>query len=204
MNYRGAGNGECVGEDQCKTNSVDCSLSGRQKQCTVSSTCKNGSCQNVVKRDGTPCDGGGDGSTTSDVCRSGTCGTPSFGSSFSDFQPHFRRGRREDAAPCADANAAMCSMIADPVICETGLGPYPSPQIKEACAKTCGVCTTSPPIDAATDAPVRTPAAVTTDAPVGPAAVTACVTAKCQPQITSCFGVLACAGVSHHSLLQKW
>ena len=197
MNYthRGAGNGKCVGKDQCKANSVDCSLSDRQKQCTVSSTCKNGICQNVLKRDGAPCDNGGDGSTTSDVCSSGTCGTPSFGSSFADFQPRFRRGRREDAAPCADANAAMCSMVADPVICETGLGPYTSPQIKEACAKTCGVCTTSPPIDAA---------AATTGAPLGPAAVTACVTAKCQPQITSCFGVLACAGVSHYFLLPKW
>ena len=51
-------------------------------------------------------------------------------------------------APCADANAALCAMITDQAICETGLGSYASAMIKAACAKTCGVCTAAPPTDA--------------------------------------------------------
>ena len=104
----------------------------------------------------------------------------------------------EDASACADANAAVCAMITDQAICETGLGPYTSVTIKAACAKTCGVCTTAPPTDAATDAPVETAAAVTTasDASFDPDAVKVCVAAKCITQIASCFGVPACAGVS--------
>ena len=68
---------------------------------------------------------------------------------------------------CADASAALCAMITDQAICETGLGSYTSAMIKGACAKKCGVCTTTAATRAPTQAPTRlaTPTPTPTPAP---------------------------------------